>query len=347
MATTSLKDYLEIVVDMEKNIFLQNQAISRLQGEIDELGKPNSYDKPLEPVKPEETNQGEILLGLLLPIIFGILGVLAVKWGAGFWGTPSFMMAVIVVAFGVMFVLVAIIITLFTEIPGAIGEIRRGKMAQIHYEEELKKYKQELKEYDDKLRSDKDRVEKELVRKSVLTTNLSVLFSQREKSSTNLSKIYSRNIIYHKYRYFSAVCSFYEYLCSGRCYTLDGTDGAYNMFEKEISINRIIKSLDLILANLQAIRQNQYVLYSAVQDTSRRVRAIVDNTNQMARQIEQISVQQRLSDEELKRQISRLQKSSELNAYQSERIQKELSYMNRMNYYAGRNDGSFYNLPPT
>ena len=65
MATTSLKDYLEIVVDMEKNIFLQNQAISRLQGEIDELGKPNSYDKPLEPVKPEETNQGEILLGLL------------------------------------------------------------------------------------------------------------------------------------------------------------------------------------------------------------------------------------------------------------------------------------------
>ena len=54
------------------------------------------------------------------------------------------MMAVIVVPFGVMFVLVAIIITLFTEIPGAIGEIRRGKMAQIHYEEELKKFKPSL-----------------------------------------------------------------------------------------------------------------------------------------------------------------------------------------------------------
>lgn len=347
MTTTSLKDYLEIVVDMEKNIFLQNQAISRLQGEIDELGKPNSYDKPLEPVKPEETNPGEILLGLLLPIIFGILGVFVVKWGAGFWGTPGFMMAVIVVPFGVMFVLGAIILMLFSAIPGAIGEIRRGKMAQIHYEKELKKYKQDLKEYFDKLQNDKDRVEEELVRKSVLAANLNELQDQRSKSSMNLGKIYSKNIIYPKYRNLPMLCSIYEYLCSGRCSTLEGRDGAYNILEMEIRLDRIITSLNLILVNLQAIRQNQYVLYSAIQDSSCKVTAIVDNTNQMASQIEEISVQQRLSYEELKRQISRLQKSSELNAYLSERTHRELSYMNRMNYYAGRNDGSFYNLPPT
>ena len=347
MTTTSLKEYLEIVVDMEENIFLQNQAISRLQGEIDELGKPSSCDKPLEPVKPEETNTGEILLGLLLTIIFGILGVFVVKWGASFWGTPGFMMAVIVVPFGVMFVFGAIILMLFSEIPGAIGKIRRGKMAQIHYEEELKKYKQDLKEYYDNLQKDKDRVKEELVRKYVVADSLNELQDQKARSLMNLGKIYSKNIVYPKYRNLPMLCSIYEYLCSGRCSTLEGRDGAYNILEMEMRLDRIITSLDLILANLQAIRQNQYVLYSAIQDSSRKVNAIVDNTNQMASQIEQISVQQRLSDSELKRQISRLQESSELNAYLSERIHKELSYMNRMNYYAGRNDGSFYNLPPT
>ena len=347
MTTTSLKEYLAIVIDMEKNIFLQNQAISRLQGEIDELGKPSSYDKPLEPVKPEETNTGEILLGLLLPIIFGILGVFVVKWGAGFWGTPGFMMAVITVPFGVGFILVAIIVTLFVELPDTIKEIRNGKMAQLHYEEKLKNYKQELKEYYDKLRSDKDRVEEELVRKSVLADNLNEIQDQRSKSSMNLGKIYSKNIIYPKYRNLPMLCSIYEYLCSGRCSTLEGRDGAYNILEMEIRLDRIITSLNLILANLQAIRQNQYVLYSAIQDSSRKVSAIVDNANQMANHIEQISVQQRISDSELRRQISRLQESSELNAYLSERTHRELSYMNRMNYFAGRNDGSFYNLPPT
>ena len=334
MTTTSLKEYLAIVIDMEKNIFLQNQAIDLLKNESNEMGKPSLNHKPIEP----ERDKSNSLIAFVY-LAFGIGGGLLVGWGINSLNSSAFLLAIIAILFGECLALC--FFSLFST------EAKKISEGEKEYQLRLKKYNIDLKEYYDKLQDDKDRLEKELVQKSVLTANLNKLLNQRTQSSSNLLQIYSKNIIYPKYRNLPMLCSIYEYLCSGRCSTLEGRDGAYNILEMEMRLDRIITSLDLILANLQAIRQNQYVLYSAVQDTSRRVRAIVDNTNQMARQIEQISVQQRLSDEELKRQISRLQKSSELNAYQSERIQKELSYMNRMNYYAGRNDGSFYNLPPT
>ena len=37
MTTTSLKEYLAIVIDMEKNIFLQNQAIDLIKNESNEM----------------------------------------------------------------------------------------------------------------------------------------------------------------------------------------------------------------------------------------------------------------------------------------------------------------------
>ena len=44
--------------------------------------------------------------------------------------------------------------------------------------------------------------------------------------------------------------------------------------------------------------------------------------------------------------IATLQKTSALTAYQTERAQKELSYINRMDYLSGRNDSVFWNQPP-
>lgn len=39
-------------------------------------------------------------------------------------------------------------------------------------------------------------------------------------------------------------------------------------------------------------------------------------------------------------------KESAIVAYSTERVAKELNYMNRMNYLVGRNDETFFNLPP-
>ena len=49
---------------------------------------------------------------------------------------------------------------------------------------------------------------------------------------------------------------------------------------------------------------------------------------------------------QLNTHIIELQKDSALTAYYVERTQKELAYMNRMDYLSGRNDDVFWNHPP-
>ena len=59
--------------------------------------------------------------------------------------------------------------------------------------------------------------------------------------------------------------SFYEYLDTRRCDSLEGADGAYNIFENELRQNIIISRLDDVISELENIQQNQFLLYSELQ----------------------------------------------------------------------------------
>lgn len=72
--------------------------------------------------------------------------------------------------------------------------------------------------------------------------------------------IYLPNIIFIKYRTLPALATIYEYLMSGRCTTLEGPDGAYNLYESEIRANMIITKLDLVIEKLEEIKNAQYML---------------------------------------------------------------------------------------
>lgn len=60
----------------------------------------------------------------------------------------------------------------------------------------------------------------------------------------------------------------------------------------------------------------------------------------------QAAEEQSVSMKQMEAKLSELQASSALTAYQAERAQKELHYMNQMDYLSGRNDDVFFNLPP-
>ena len=75
------------------------------------------------------------------------------------------------------------------------------------------------------------------------------------------NELYAYDIIFGKYRDVVALSSFYEYLVSGRCTSLEGADGAYNIYESEIRLNRVISQLDTVIASLDDIKQNQYMMY--------------------------------------------------------------------------------------
>ena len=86
-----------------------------------------------------------------------------------------------------------------------------------------------------------------------------------------MGQYYQKGIIYQKYRNFIAVSSFYEYLESGRCSTLEGHEGAYNIFENEIRQNLILTKLDEIIVELKNIQRNQYMLYTAIEQSNRKL----------------------------------------------------------------------------
>ncbi|HIW25717.1 MAG TPA: hypothetical protein H9688_06470 [Firmicutes bacterium] len=118
--------------------------------------------------------------------------------------------------------------------------------------------------------------------------------------------IYDKNIIFPKYRRLSLVCSLYEYFCSGRCSTLEGHEGAYNILEMEIRLDRIITQMDMVITRLESIRDGQYVLYSAIQDSNRKYGEIVNAANGIACRIDDMVSRQKLSGESLQRELRRL-----------------------------------------
>ncbi len=83
-----------------------------------------------------------------------------------------------------------------------------------------------------------------------------------------LKKYYAQNIIYEKYRSFVPVTMFCEYFASGRCNTLVGHEGAYNIYESEIRLNLIIVKLDDIIKHLEQIEQNQYMLSNMIRENN-------------------------------------------------------------------------------
>lgn len=182
-----------------------------------------------------------------------------------------------------------------------------------------------------------------------LQTQLKELEQNIAESNIRLQGIYAKNIVFPKYRNFAMVSSLYEYICAGRCTELEGHEGAYNILETEIRLDRIISQMDRVVTNLEQIKHNQFVLYSAVQESNQRISQITKSIGDITASLDGVyssAFQLNENTAQLIARIAELQKTSALATYHAERTQKELAYMNRMNYLSGRNDDVFFNHPP-
>jgi hypothetical protein len=90
------------------------------------------------------------------------------------------------------------------------------------------------------------------------------------------------------------ICSFYEYFCSGRCNSLEGHEGAYNIYENELRQNLIIGKLDVVIDRLDQIEGNQYMLYDAINSTNQRINNISREMKTLSGQIKSISASSRI-----------------------------------------------------
>lgn len=152
------------------------------------------------------------------------------------------------------------------------------------YSRELQKYEMDYNDYQKKCTSYKNIKKKEYEEAlkiadknfEIASAEYKMLCYTLEDTKNNLDELYNMGIIFPKYCNYVAVCSMYEYFSSGRVDTLEGANGAYNLYENEIRQNLIISSLEKISTNLEVIKSNQYILYTELKENNERLDATLD-----------------------------------------------------------------------
>lgn len=107
---------------------------------------------------------------------------------------------------------------------------------------------------------------------------------------------------------------------------IEGHEGAYNILETELRLDRIVVRLDAIISQLEEIKYMQRVLYDAVSDVNSRFNDLLNASDRIEYGIRQLNVE----GDELNARAVALQATSTLNLYFSELTQKEIRYRNQL-----------------
>ena len=197
MNTAELKEYLGIVVDMEKNIYLQAKTAGEIIKKISLLGHRNSFVKPVEPPIPMRPSTQNIFTAFVIPYVVSFfifyLMIMINTGGDTGPGTAPFI-AVNTIFWGTII-----------SVPICIGRTRFNTTARKYYDNaineynsNLAQYQEALRKYQDNLTEEKKRLDSENIQKTTLQNSLEKLQGQNETSREILQKIYSKNIRYPK-----------------------------------------------------------------------------------------------------------------------------------------------------
>ncbi len=126
------------------------------------------------------------------------------------------------------------------------------------------------------------------------------LMRELRETEKVLDKLYGLNVIYRKYRDLVAVTTIQEYFESGRCSSLYGFTGAYNIYENEVRQNTIISRLEDILVSLDQIKQGQYALFLAIQEGNRMMNQMLENSYATLNATKESAAQNRIAAENSK-----------------------------------------------
>ncbi len=279
MAENGLKMYLKNVYEMEKEVYLQEEMCKEILSRKNRLKnwKPQALKgvnvEKIYRVKGEET--------------LGVIGV-----GGGFLcfiGTIGFLLKGLAggVPFGQAFVGVLGCLILGVVIAWFFGNYAVEGLRKSEYERRYQEQKVKIDAENNNIEAMNMVAKIEIDRKlKALNEEYSIAKKQLDKTKSILHAMYNKGIIFPKYRNFTAVSSFYEYIDSRRCTRLDGHEGAYNIFESEIRQNLIIQKLDEAVRMLKQIEKNQYMLYDAICETNRAIANLGKNLDSSIKQID-------------------------------------------------------------
>jgi len=135
---------------------------------------------------------------------------------------------------------------------------------------EIEKYSAELKELQQSNSLNTDITNSSLIqRKQLIDKEITEAETLLKSICECRSIIYNYDIVFIKYRDVVALSTFYEYLQAGRCTTLIGANGAYNLYEEQLRGEKIIGQLSQVISQLDEIKESQYMIYSELQKVNK------------------------------------------------------------------------------
>lgn len=278
--TADLAEYIKHAIDLESAVIGQNQIIQQY---VDDSQKKRptlqQITAPQKPISPpslwdlwDDKDLRNLLGILIMAFLFGVLFLIGFLVNLG--DPDVFMVNILWLIMGIVFCM-----------PGVICYIKYKKASaadQKDYEMAYQNYKNRCEQIEKQNTSLKNTYDTQIQMWTHSNTNALVYLNNKlDESRHALDQYYSADIIFPKYRNLPALSSLYEYLTTGRCSELTGPNGAYNLYESEARQNTIITKLNIIISQLEQIRDNQYVLYEEV-------KKINYNTQKIAAEIAQI-----------------------------------------------------------
>lgn len=312
MTADKITQYLEILLDMHKTLYIQETTLTKLKQEYSSLGRKKRFSLPEKVKNKGDYAEGMLITGIVTGIIVGLIFVInffndTFKNG----GIATIIFSPIVFVFAALIGAVALGPTL-----GLIV----GKIIHTKNQGELdREYRQEMQEYNKLVEDDKMRLRVEEVQRNFLYEQIASLQAQIKKSRDNLSYFYSKSVIDKiYYNDMVAIASFYQYFKTKQTYSLGfdrstGDTGAYRIYEYEKRMNIIITKLDTVIEKLDEIKSNQAVLYSTIIDANNKI----DHMNKNV-----LLASQNMHND--------IRNQTELMTYNNERVRKELEYRNTM-----------------
>lgn len=313
MTYEQLKEYISIILDMEKNLYVQKETLEFMYNKRNSLGIKRDIEVPHCDKAKTDYVEYMLRVGLVFGAIGFVIGTIA-RWGK-FWDNSGIFAIILAPLFGLFIAIIAGLISAI--IIGPFVAMSVSKKEQSEYD---LYYEKRLQEYDHQKKNDDNRVRKEIILRGKIQQDIDLLESKYNESKKCLDKFYSYNIINEKYRHdIVAIASFYQYLEEKRTYSLEydrktADKGAYNIYNEEVQRGIIIIQLGKVLDKLDQVIENQYMLQNTLRDANRKVNSLSSNINQMSRQIS-----------------SSIQEQTAIQAYNAERTQAELGFMNTMN----------------
>lgn len=295
-STKDMTEYLKMAMELESSVYRQQEVICKGKKELqwerpikERIQKPQKYtisDKIPEKskiLKQAESPFTKFAHKFLIPILIPLTIMEIVIIGDDVGGSWPLMLVV----WDVLMLV------------GIFNNKRIIKTETIKYEKELHEYEKEVQENEkryetlmEKYQKNFDEAEKnysiQVQAHSIAQKALEQMEKPLAETQKILEQLYSVNIIHPKYRNMIAMCSIYEYFSTGRCTELTGADGAYNLYETELRLDRISNQLDEIIYQLDEIRANQYALYTELKRTNDILAGISSDINELKSSVHKI-----------------------------------------------------------